>query len=126
MTRAGIDLVELFTYCVERIPFERALPHYHMLNEKKSKLSKEEFFDSGHRSLNHAKCTDRGGLLMVARFLRHESRRWELYDMVGVLRACSLGEPSVQGKGEMRLNRRSNREVLSELQCRRIADDYRS
>ncbi len=113
---------DYFVFCVERNPWDKALSHYAMINERSGgHLSFDAYLAQGFFPTDFDKYTDAEGRLLVDEVLRYESLNEELGRVFARLGAPFDGDLGVRAKSGYRSDRRPYQEVYDDQQREVIA-----
>ena len=106
---------EYFIFCVERNPWDKALSHYAMVNERSGgKLTLDDYITNGFFPQDFDKYTDKSGRLLVDRVIRYESLAEELGQVFAMLGVPFDGDLGIRAKSGYRHDRRPYQEVYNE------------
>lgn len=120
-----------YKFCVERNPWDKTLSHYHFITtgrkDRFGEMTLDEYFRRGFNCVNYPKYTEPRDptQVIVDRVLRYESLDDELVEVFAELGVPFPGCLGVRAKGNLRKDRRSYRDVLTDEQAETIARLHR-
>jgi len=113
---------DYFIFSVERNPWDKALSHYAMINERAGgNLSFDDYLAQGFFPTDFDLYTDEEGRLLVDEVLRYETLNEELARVFAKLGVPFEGDLGVRAKSDYRSDRRPYREVYDDRQREIIA-----